>query len=58
MQRRTDFGRRPVTDDEKLDADLIGLQFGDLMTGDGIGRVQGDKAARAQFERRLREAET
>jgi hypothetical protein len=52
------FGRTAVADDAKLDTDLIGLQFGDLVTGDGIGRTQGNKAARAEFERRLREAET
>jgi len=52
------LGRRPVTDDEHLDLALIDLQFGDLVAGDGIGRVQGDKAARTEFERRLREAES
>ncbi len=51
------FGRGPVSDDEQLDADLIDMQFGDLIAGDRIGRVQGDKAARAEFERRLREAQ-
>lgn len=51
------FGRQPVTNDERLDAQLIDLQYGDLIAVDGIGRVQGDEAARAEFERRLREVE-
>jgi hypothetical protein len=51
-------GRRAVADDEMLDAGLVDLQYGDLVAGDGIRRVQGDKAGRAEFERQLREAES
>ena len=51
------FGRTAVRDDE-LDTDLIDLQYGDMVAGDGIGNVQGNPAARQEFDRRLREAES
>lgn len=50
-------GRVSVSDDEELDTALIDLQYGDLVAGDGIGRIQGNPAARQEFERRLHEAE-
>jgi hypothetical protein len=51
------LGRVSVREDEELDTDLIDMQFGDLTASDGIGKVQGNPAARAEFERRLKEAE-
>ena len=50
-------GRVSVSAGEALDTELIDMQYGDMVPGDGIGRVQGNPAARQEFERRLREAE-
>jgi hypothetical protein len=49
--------RLPVADGERLDTELIDMQHGDFVASVGIGRLGGDKAARAEFLRRLRQAE-
>jgi hypothetical protein len=51
------LGRVPVVDGEVLDTALVDMQYGDVVAGDDIGQVQGNTAARAEFERQLREAE-